>query len=81
MALNMFAYYAQQVYEKKGLQHTMMLFNLREYIKQTPDEELIKQIKETYRPEQLKAMWEAGLNLTLQQAVLARLEELEARRG
>lgn len=80
MALNQLAYYAQRVAETHGLPHVMMLNNLRDYIKQTPDEELVKEIKETHKHEQLRAMWEAGLNSTLQQAVLARLEELEARR-
>lgn len=80
MALNQLAYYAQRVVETQGLQHKMVLSNLRDYIKQTPEESLLAGIKETYRLEQLRAMWEAGLNNTLQQAVLARLEELEARR-
>lgn len=80
MAVNQLAYYAQRVAETGGLVHIMMLTNLRDYIKQTPEEKLLGEIKETYRHAQLRAMWEAGLNSTLQQAVLARLEELEARR-
>ena len=80
MALNRLAYYANRVVTTGGLEHQIMLLALRGYIKETPEEELLKSIKETYRSEQLRAMWEAGLNATLQQAVLAREEELSARR-
>lgn len=80
MALNRLAYYANKVATTKGLVHQIMLLNLRTYLNTTPEAELLRDIKETLRAEQLKALWEAGLNATLQQAVLARLEELEARR-
>jgi len=81
MAMNMLAYYAQKVAETRGLRHQLMLQALRRYIKETDEKILIQQIKETYRTEQLRAMWEAGLSAALQEAVLARLEELEQRRG
>ena len=81
MAMNRLAYYANRVYETAGLQHQTALWALRSYIKATPEKELLDDIKETHRSEQLRAMWEAGLNATLQQAVLAREEELRARRA
>lgn len=80
MALNRLAYYANRVVTSAGLIHQSALWNLRNYIKTTPEESLLKDIKETNRSEQLRAMWEAGLNATLQQAVLAREEELRERR-
>lgn len=79
-ALNRLAYYANRVNMTAGLLHQSALWNLRNYIRDTPEESLLADIKETHRSEQLRAMWEAGLNSTLQQAVLAREEELAARR-
>lgn len=79
-ALNRLAYYANYVATTTGFRHQSALTALRNYIKITPERELLMGIKETHRSEQLRAMWEAGLNSTLQQAVLAREEELQARR-
>lgn len=80
MSLNRLAYYANQVATTKGMRHKTMLIALRNYIKMMPEEDLLRDIKETHRQEQLRAMWEAGLNLTLQDAVLVRLDELLERR-
>jgi len=80
MSLNRLAYYANRVVITQGLQHQSALLNLRNYIKMTPEKDLLRDVKETHRSEQLRAMWEAGLNAALQQAVLAREEELVERR-
>lgn len=80
MSLNMLAYYAQRVAETKGIAHQTMLLNLRNYINQTPEVQLLKEIEEIYIYAQLRAMWEAGLNSTLQKAVLKQVQVLQARR-
>ena len=80
MATNMLSYYAQQVIDNKGLTHQTMLRNLRNYINDTPEKQLLTEIEEIYISAQLRTMWEAGLNTTLQDATLKRFGELQARR-
>jgi len=66
--------------ETKGLEHKMHIQSLRDYIKSRTTREMLGDIRYIYRQDQLRVLWEAGLNLELQQAVLRRLEELAARR-
>ena len=80
MSTNQLSYYARQVADAKGLKHQMMVMNLRIYINSTLESQLVEQIEVIYRSDELKALWEAGLNTTLQDAVMKRLEELKARR-
>ena len=69
--------YTWECFDSAGLDHERKLQRLRNYIKQTPENELTFAIMRINRIEQLKALWEAGLNKTLQQAVLARFEQLQ----
>ncbi len=78
-ALNKLAYYANYVATTKGFRHHSALIALRNYIRVTPEDELLRDIKETHRLVQLRALWEAGINATLQAAATARAEEIAAR--
>lgn len=68
---------AKSVSETYGLLHQMRLSFLRDYIKTTPEEELIKQITEIKEVALLRTLWEAGLTSGLQQAVLERLDKIK----
>lgn len=81
MSVNNLSYYAQRVVDGQGLIHKLMLTALRNYINSTPEQQLINEIQEIYTSAQLKALWEAGLNTALQDAVMKRLEEIRTRRG
>jgi hypothetical protein len=63
-----------------GLEHKIHLQTLRNYIKATPTREILGAIRNISRQDMLRALWEAGLNMELQQAVMRRLEELAQRR-
>ena len=69
-----------QAVTTKGLEHKMAIQGLRSYIKTRTNREMLGDIRNISRQDQLKALWEAGLNTELQQAVLRRLEELATRR-
>lgn len=57
-----------------------MLRELRSYLKTTPEEKLIGEIQDIIEAPLLRALWEAGLSLALQGAVLEQLEKI-AKRG
>ena len=80
MSVNNLSYYSQRVVDSQGLIHKMMITALRNYINNTPITQILNEIDEIYTSAQLKAMWEAGLNTTLQDAVMKRLEKLRTRR-
>lgn len=67
---------ARSVSETYGMLHQMNLRALRNYIKTTPEEELIKQVANVREAILLRSLWEAGLSSGLQEAVLERLEKL-----
>jgi len=67
----------KQVIETKGILHKATIETLRNYLKVTPEEELLKAIFDFWRPDLMRALWEAGLSQTLQLAVIKRLEELK----
>ena len=73
--------YTWRTLNTRGLLHQRNLEILRNYIKTTPEDDLIYAINRINRIEQLKTMWEAGLKIRIQQAVLRRVEEIKARRG
>jgi len=79
--MSMLVDYARRVAETKGIQHKTYLSMLRSYIKATPEKYLIPVIKQISNPNVLRALWEAGLNSTLQEAVAERLSELAEARG
>jgi len=64
----------------KGLQHVMMIQALRDYVKSRTTRQMLGDIRNINRQDQLRVLWETGLNTELQQAVLRRLEELATRR-
>ena len=68
------------VAESVGLEHKMHIQTLRNYLKTTPEREILGAIRNISRQDMLRALWEAGLNTTLQQAVMRRLDELRQRR-
>ena len=73
--------YTWRTLQTRGLMHQRNLAILRNYIGTTPENDLIYAIDRINRIDQLKTLWEAGLKVRLQQAVLRRYEELIRRRG
>ena len=67
----------ESVVESRGLHHQLVLRALRDYIKRTPQEILIKEIKDITWAKALRACWEAGLSAPLQEAVLEQLEKIK----
>ena len=67
----------ESVVESRGLHHQLVLKALRDYIKTTPEETLLKEIKDITWPKALRALWEAGLNSRLQSAVLEQLDKIK----
>ena len=76
----MLGYYTNQVNETKGLERQANLANLRNYIKTTPERQLIENIDMMGKPIFLRILWEAGLHKDLQTAVLRKQTELTERR-
>ena len=79
--MSMLGYWAKKVSETKGLEHVSHLSILRYYINNLPEEELRKAIADMHNLSHLRALWEAGLNSTLQDSVIRRMEELTHARG
>ena len=77
--MSMLGYYINQVNETKGLERQANLANLRNYIKTTPTRQLIENIEMIGKPIFLRILWEAGLKLDLQEAVLRKQTELTER--
>ena len=69
--------YTESVVESRGLIHQTTLRALRLYVKTTPEQTLLREIKDITWPKALRALWEAGLSQPLQDAVLNQLEKLE----
>ena len=69
--------YTESVAESRGLHHQLVLKALRDYLKMTPQETIIKEIKDITWAKALRALWEAGLNSPLQAAVLEQLEKIK----
>lgn len=67
---------AKSVSESYGLLHQSNLRVLRDYIKTTLEDELVKQVEELKEAVLLRTLWEAGLSSGLQDAVLKRLEKI-----
>ena len=63
-------FYAKRCLETRGLVHQANLYALRDYIKRTPKDRLISEIKRIKNVEILRILWEAGLDADLQKAVL-----------
>ena len=77
----MLIYNIRRVSETKGLERQANLANLRNYIKTTSDDWLIDAIDNIGRQDFLRILWEAGLNIDLQTAVLCKQTELTERLG
>lgn len=72
--------YVWNTMKAKGLTHKIMLDALRNYLKTTPPNDIIFQLRRITRIDELKTLWEAGLREPVRSAVLSRLEELKGRR-
>ena len=68
--------YTESVVESRGLIHQTTLRALRLYVKTTPEEMLLREIKDITWAKALRALWEAGLSSRLQAAVLEQLEKI-----
>lgn len=64
---------AQKVIDSFGLGHQTNLGVLRHYIKNTPEKQLIEEIKAIGDAKILRTLWEAGLSATLQEEVLNKM--------
>ena len=73
--------YTWRTLNTRGLMHQRNLEILRNYLKTTPEDDLTYAIARINRIDMLKTLWEAGLKVRLQQAVLKRFEELTGRRS
>lgn len=78
--MSMLRYYCNRAVSTRGLEHKSTIANLRNYIKTTPTPELLDSIAHIHEIDYLKALWEAGLTIELQTAVLRRIDELITRR-
>ena len=67
---------ARGVADSYGMLHQLNLRALRDYIKTTPEEELVNQVVEIKEVVLLRTLWEAGLSSGLQGAVLEKLKEI-----
>jgi len=65
------------VVKQKGILHKASIETLRNYIRQTPEEELLRVIFSMNKPQHLRAIWESGVSRTLQLAMIKRLEEIK----
>ena len=66
-----------RVVELRGLGHQLALKGLRLYLKEHKDEEIIKEISDIIEAPLLRALWEAGLRASFQEAVIEQLEKIE----
>lgn len=64
------------VSESPGLLHQANLRALRLYLKTTPENQVLTEIKQISNVAYLRTLWEAGLTATQQLAVINKLEEL-----
>jgi hypothetical protein len=64
---------ANAVAKSRGLLHQRMLEGLRLHLKTMAEQDLIDEINRINNIDVLRALWEAGLNVRLQHAVLERV--------
>lgn len=67
---------AELCVQTTGLLHVSNISYLRQYLRTTPEKELIKEIKGLHDPATLRAVWEAGVSGRLQQTFLDRMNEI-----
>jgi len=72
--------YARKAWTTYGLEHQSWIRRLRNYIKMTPEEQLIEEINRITDINLFRMLWEAGLSRPLQEAALRRYDELRLRR-
>ena len=68
-----------RVIETYGLVHVANLAAVRQYLKVTPEETVIKEIKSLETVPQLRALWEAGLRQPYMDLAISRIKEFEGR--
>jgi len=68
--------YCKYVVESRGLEHLRYIENLRSYLRQASEEDLLLAIRRIDQQRYLRCLVEAGLNPTLMSAVLSRASEL-----
>ena len=71
--------YAKEAMKTKGIFHMNAIRALRDYIRHTSDEELLKAIDKINDTEILRTMIEAGLHEPILTAVTKRAEEIPKR--
>ena len=67
---------SKRAIETKSILHKAAIQTLRDYIKQTPEIDLMREIYKIEDKNQLRAIWEAGVSQTLQLAIINQLEKL-----
>ncbi len=73
--------YLKAVIGKRGLEHTIAVQNLRQYIRISDEDEIADRIVRINDINLLKYLWEVGLTSRLQRAVQARYNTLKAEQG
>jgi hypothetical protein len=66
----------KRMMESFGLLRQNWLNALRDQIRRIDEETFTKELQQFKTGEELRILWEAGLNATFQRLVIARLEEL-----
>lgn len=78
--MSMVGFYLKRIKESRGLERMQVLATLRNYVKETPQPELIEAINNITNIQSLRIMIEVGLKPPLMEAVLRRSTELMERR-
>lgn len=68
---------AVRVVETDGLQHQMTLRTLRMHLNTTPEAQLIKEMADLDTSKMLRAVWEAGVTKSLQDAYFKALNKVK----
>jgi len=69
-------YYARRLSETRGFVHLAVLVTARRYIRKTPVDVLVREVEGIREPEHLRALWEAGIPVEVQQATIKHWKRL-----
>ncbi len=68
--------YVKQVRESRGLLHQRYLAALRNYLNTTPEDAIIREIYQLEYLEDIRTLWEAGLNSAEQHHALIAYDQI-----
>jgi len=70
-------YFATMTARTRGKEHLLWLDGLRKYIKKTPDDKLLSEVKHIESENLLRAILEAGARQPLYDEIIKKLKELK----